>query len=480
MNKKYKGLSIILILLVLTFIGYNALKKDDLKEATWEKPEEILAITINGEEATSFPTTAAYEASVTCTSGTGTASWNGSKWVFNASSISKNKSRCNINFIPRTLRSYILGDNNANVGTVKTTPGASNNSTSEAVLASTQDDYGTSYYFRGTVTNNFVVYANMCWRVVRVTGDGSVRLVLYNYNGLTSDNTTPSASNPCSVTGDELAFIHDSSGTLTVRFGIYGDNAGFGLMYGNVGCSDSQYFEPSKCTRGGGTWTTSTSYANAHSNIRKSTVLQSLESWYDDVLSKQPGFSEKQLADTILCNDKSVITDSSFNPAGWTTFPSDYGVGINNNHYASVKRLVKSNTMAAGGTGPSLICPNDNLGGKLSKFTVSDTVNGNGALDKKIGLLTVDEAAFAGGIYGAYNSSYYLYQNAKEVHWLATPGIYYNPSNNHWVADNSTANGHYLYVVLNVNVHAIRPSITLDKNTASTGSGTSSDPYIVK
>ena len=480
MSNKYKGLSIILILLVLTFIVYNALKKDDLKEATWEKPEEILAITINGEEVNSFPTTAAYEASVTCTNGTGSASWNGSKWTFNASSISKNKAKCNIDFIPKTLRSYILGDNNANVGTVKTTPGASNNSTSEAVLASTQDDYGTSYYFRGVVTKNFVVYANMCWRVVRITGDGSVRLVLYNYNGLTSDNTTPSASNPCSVTGDELAFIHDSSGTSKVRFGIYGDNAGFGLMYGDVGCSDGTSYDETRCSNNSGTWTTSTSYANAHSNIRKSTVLQSLESWYDDVLSKQPGFSEKQLADTILCNDKSVITDSSFNPAGWTTFPSDYGIGTNNNHYASIKRLVTSSSMKAGGTGPSLICPNDNLGGKLSKFTVSDTVNGNGALDKKIGLLTVDESAFAGGIYGAYNSSYYLYQNAKEVHWLATPGIFFNPSNNHWVADNSTANGHYLYVVLNVNVHAIRPSITLDKNTASTGSGTSSDPYVVK
>lgn len=32
---------------------------------------------------------------------------------------------------------------------------------------------------------------------------------------------------------------------------------------------------------------------------------------------------------------------------------------------------------------PSLICPNDDLGGKLSKYTVSDTTKGNGALDKK-------------------------------------------------------------------------------------------------
>ena len=52
------------------------------------------------------------------------------------------------------------------------------------------------------------------------------------------------------------------------------------------------------------------------------------------------------------------------------------------------------------GTGPSLICPNDNNRGKLSKFTVSDTTYGNGALKNyaKIGLLTDDEIAFAGSI----------------------------------------------------------------------------------
>ena len=49
---------------------------------------------------------------------------------------------------------------------------------------------------------------------------------------------------------------------------------------------------------------------------------------------------------------------------------------------------------------PSLICPNDNNGGKLSKFTVDDTTNGNGNLTYKIGLLTADEIAFAGSIYG--------------------------------------------------------------------------------
>ena len=52
---------------------------------------------------------------------------------------------------------------------------------------------------------------------------------------------------------------------------------------------------------------------------------------------------------------------------------------------------------------PSLICPNDNNGGKLSKFTVSDTTNGNGNLTYKIGLLTADEVEFVGGMFNSYN-----------------------------------------------------------------------------
>ena len=43
------------------------------------KKKTHLAITINGEEVDSFPTTAGYVGKVTCTNGTGSASWNGTK-----------------------------------------------------------------------------------------------------------------------------------------------------------------------------------------------------------------------------------------------------------------------------------------------------------------------------------------------------------------------------------------------------------------
>ena len=48
----------------------------------------------------------------------------------------------------------------------------------EKELSTTIDDYGTSYYYRGGVEDNYVNFAGMCWRIVRIEGDGSTKLIL--------------------------------------------------------------------------------------------------------------------------------------------------------------------------------------------------------------------------------------------------------------------------------------------------------------
>ena len=45
-------------------------------------------------------------------------------------------------------------------------------------LLETQDDLGTAYYFRGAVLNNNVSFAGFNWKIVKINGDGSVKLVL--------------------------------------------------------------------------------------------------------------------------------------------------------------------------------------------------------------------------------------------------------------------------------------------------------------
>ena len=41
---------------------------------------------------------------------------------------------------------------------------------------------GISYYWRGAVTNNYVKFGGFCWRIIRINGDGSMRLI---YDGAT-------------------------------------------------------------------------------------------------------------------------------------------------------------------------------------------------------------------------------------------------------------------------------------------------------
>ena len=360
-----------------------------------------------------------------------------------------------------TLLAAIKRDNT--VTTPTTTPGTESSADTEALLASTADDYGTSYYFRGAVTNNFVEYANMCWRIVRVTGDGSIKLVLYNYNGLTSTNNTPSSSTPCNVTGNDYAFARYEGDTYKSHFNsISDDNAYVGFMYGTAGAS---------------------SYADAHANTNPSTILTNLNKWFTNVLSKQSGFSDSQLADTIWCNDKSVVTDTTFNP-GEYTLGANYGYAKNENYYSADKRLMQAASWDTGGTGPSLICPNDNNGGKLSKFTVSDTEYGNGALSgyAKVGLLTVDEIAFAGGgAVSTSNSTYYIQGNTNSSYWWSlSPESFYGGDNNAyvWYVDGSEAFFAEDFVDDYIDV---RPSLSLQSGVkiSTSGNGSATNPYKV-
>ena len=58
-------------------------------------------------------------------------------------------------------------------GTVQVTSGESAN----GYLCSAPDDYGTSYYYRGNVENNWVKFGGYYWRILRINGDGSIRMI---------------------------------------------------------------------------------------------------------------------------------------------------------------------------------------------------------------------------------------------------------------------------------------------------------------
>ena len=303
----------------------------------------------------------------------------------------------------------------------------SNKNTTEALLASTEDDYGTSYYFRGAVKNNYVQFANKCWRIVRINGDGSVKLVLHNDN--TSNASSPCASSNNSTTA---AFARYSGSSYTSVFNSnYNDNAYIGFMYGATGASD---------------------YASTHANTNKSDILKNLETWYTNNLTSY----ESKLADTIWCNDKSTVSGG----LGYGTNATDYGAY---NRLASTKQ-------------PTLKCPNDNNGGKLSKFTVDDTKNGNGNLTYKIGLLTADEIAFAGSIAYTYNRSTYLQENTGTTWWWSlSPYSFVGSYADVWYVGSGYLGGNFVD-----NNDGLRPVISLISSTNVTGDGTSENPYVVE
>lgn len=86
---------------------------------------------------------------------------------------------------------------NNNVVVPKTRVG-SEISTQNEGLISTKDNRGISYYFRGNVDNNYVRLGDYMFRIVRINGDGTVRIVLdgvlpetspYNTNSLASGSS---------------------------------------------------------------------------------------------------------------------------------------------------------------------------------------------------------------------------------------------------------------------------------------------------
>ena len=105
----------------------------------------------------------------------------------------------------------------------------------------------------------------------------------------------------------------------------------------------------------------------------------------------------------------------------------------------------------------------------------------NGNKEYKIGLLTVDEAVFAGGRYyasdgSANNTTFYLY--TEEHYWMLSPSGFYI---DHRLARVWFINGAgYIYDNFVSNSNFVRPSIALPSTTTiSKGTGTVSDPYII-
>ena len=295
------------------------------------------------------------------------------------------------------------------------------------------DDYGKSYYYRGAVTNNYVKFAGFYWRIIRVNGDGSLRII---YDG--TQAYTTGTSNPGRFIKVDQAYNTN-----------FNDNKYVGWMYGPAGT------------------TASTSKVQAQTNTVDSTIKGVVDAWYKTNIADK-GYGNA-VSDTMFCNDRSIPGKTI------TLWIGDTGLGYGKQKtaYGAAGRFMTGNnsTVLSAKTGiqPTFKCPQKN-----DAFTVNDTSKGNGALTYPVGLITADERIAAGsGKYGTGNTSCYLYRGIY-WHWTLSPSIF-NGTNSAMFVDRGS----------NQNVSnggAVAPVINLSADYVKTlrGTGTMTDPFTVK
>ena len=146
-----------------------------------------------------------------------------------------NDGTCNTTLVGKYIVSTSASSNSSSTNTQKTTtnlssiykvtiaPASSTSSitmkakrvsavsySTESTLSIAEDDYGNSYYYRGGVKDNYIEFNNMCWRIVRVEGDGSIKIILAK-EGLCSTITSSDTSSALINNGNSVVYGYDSN-----------------------------------------------------------------------------------------------------------------------------------------------------------------------------------------------------------------------------------------------------------------------------
>ena len=185
---------------------------------------------------------------------------------------------CTVKFKKKTISNTILASNTIITSTPdfsKGEPPASGTNTGSG-LYKTEDDDGTSYYFRGAIDNNYVSFAGFTWRIVRINGNGTIRLIYKGSIGSSSFNVKQ--GNPY---GKEASYTSYNESACTL----------------NSPCI-SDYFT-----------LTSTFYNNK--TVTNSTMKTYLENWYKNNLASYDSkiALERFCADTTHPNFSSSESD---------------------------------------------------------------------------------------------------------------------------------------------------------------------------
>jgi len=359
------------------------------------------------------------------------------------------------------LKSKIIAHASKNNYLYNTAPAYDSvNADGEFGLYSTIDDQGITYYFRGDVENNYVkfgtyaktypsVYYGGCnengvncyyvqsyssleaceadwdgtgaycsneikygtenkpmyWRIIRINGDGSIRLI-YAGSELQQNSDVNTS-----------AFMLKDTSTANTNV-IYNNNC--------YEAADVRY---------------------VYSNGTDSNIKKELESWYKDNLLEN---YDEYIADAIFCNDtneKIIDTDV---------------------YYGAYNRVYSALT-------PTLRCSKAS-----DRYSKSASI-GNGLLDKPVGMITADEAIFAGMSTKTSNPNNYLH--ADSMYWTMSPSDYLSGlALAFTVNDTLTGSSQENFVCSDDTGTPIgaRPVINLKGDLEFIGDGTIKSPYEIK
>ena len=344
------------------------------------------------------------------------------------------------------------------------------------------------YYYKGNVQNNNVLFAGFCWKIVRTTETGGVKIV---YNGVQKDgscNNTgtdsqigTSAFNSSSNSPAYVGYMHNTvypvanksmssqsnivfGNSFTYANGTYTltntktvatwssgfitiNNNHYTCMTTGTVCSSIYYVYYTNSTNAYYiTLTNGKSVNDALNemlyaddvNKNPSTIKAYIDSWYESNIKDK---YDNKLEDTVFCNDRSISILNGWNPNGGDTTNLLY---FKNNNTSN----------------QSLVCANE-----TDSFSMS---NPKANLSYPIGLLSVPELSLSG-----YGSSHYF--NNGQVVWLASP-VNFNVNSAHvWMAYSGDFGVSYVY-----HSGGVCPSVSIKPGTEYTfGDGSYTSPFVI-
>lgn len=252
---------------------------------------------------------------------------------------------------------------NNNVVAPKTRVG-SEVATSNEGLISIEDNKGTSYYFRGNVDNNYVMIGDLTFRIVRINGDGTIRIVLNNVLDEARPYNTNSLANLASVS--TLALLSGSS-LISYLNSWYDENFREYSSFLTVGdyCTD-------------------TTFNNNISGITYSSVYERIfEDKAPNLFCSGNIYSGKvgllSVDEVVLAGAAENIPNTSYYlynkdiPGNYVT-SSSYFINVSNN-------VAMINVMSNGALGDGVLVTNNSYIRPVIQVSVSAKVKGSGTID---------------------------------------------------------------------------------------------------